>query len=306
MDKITRVVKKIKLIIIIYHIFDNYLTKVRYKLGKFETKTGATHTKFKEISGSVEYINKVFNEYFLYSGLPIEYIQGKSILEIGPGDNLGVALKFLVHGASKVVCVDKFYSKRNLQQQSQIYKAMRNELSPDERRIFDSIVKLDDNGLKFVSNKLEYIYGKGIEEVQVNTSFDMVISRAVMEHVYSLDAAFYNMDKILKPGGYMIHNIDFKDHGLFTSAGMHPLTFLTISDRIWDLMTKDSGKPNRMLIGYYKKKMNELNYEFKIAGIQYIESLNMRLIRPKLHSTFRNLSDEDLIIASVFLIAKKR
>lgn len=326
--------KRYKLIIIIYHIFDNYLTKLRYKLGKFETKTGATHTKFKDILESVKYIDKVFNEYFLYSGLPIEYIKNKRILEIGPGDNFGVALKFLVHGAAKVVCLDKFYAKRDLRKQSQIYKAMRSNLSQEERRIFDSIVKINNNKFEFVSNSLEYIYGKGIEEAldifaptykdynvassrgskgfrgkgvsPLPLNFDMIISRAVMEHVYNIDAAFYNMDKLLKSDGYMIHNIDFRDHGIFTSAGMHPLTFLTIPDKIWKLMTKDSGKPNRLLIDYYKKKMNNLNYEFKIVGVQYLEPNVITEIRPRLQPQFRNLNPQDLMVASIFLIATKR
>ncbi|MGI8731735.1 MAG: hypothetical protein ACR2LM_00335 [Pyrinomonadaceae bacterium] len=45
------------------------------------------------------------------------------VFELGFGDNVGVALKFIAAGATKVVCLDKFYSKRNLEQQRKIYLA---------------------------------------------------------------------------------------------------------------------------------------------------------------------------------------
>jgi hypothetical protein len=44
----------------------------------------------------------------------MDMLQDKRVLEIGPGGNAGVALKFLLAGAKQVVCLDKFYSKMEL------------------------------------------------------------------------------------------------------------------------------------------------------------------------------------------------
>ena len=68
------------------------------------------------------------------------------------------------------------------------------------------------------------------------------------------------MDELLLPGGYMIHKIDFRDHGMFSDKH-HPLTFLTIPGSLYTLMTHDSGKPNRRLISYYRRKTTELGYD---------------------------------------------
>jgi len=330
-NKLKQLVRKSKIAVIIYYIWNDYRTRWRFNSGDYETTNGSTHRKF-TILESLNYINVVFDDYLKYSGLTINDIRGKSILEIGPGDNFGVAIKFLVHGAAKVVCLDKFFSYRNTNQQYQIYEALRNQLNSEQKQIFDEVVRLDENKRSFEFNekRLKYVYGKGIEDSEglfEPNSFDFIISRAVIEHLYDTDRAFYVMDKLLSKNGYLIHKIDFRDHGMFTGGGMHPLTFLTISDSLWKLMTYNSGGPNRKLVNYYKKKMDELGYEYKILithilgiehdiiphkekiehGVDYSD-LTISLvnkIRPKLQKDFRRLSDEELIITGIFLVAKK-
>ena len=61
---------------------------------------------------------------------------------------------------------------------------------------------------------------------------DVIISRAVLEHVFDLDTAFGAMHRLLKPGGRMAHKVDLRDHGLFTDGGQNALEFLTVSDRL--------------------------------------------------------------------------
>jgi hypothetical protein len=53
------------------------------------------------LSDSLSYINNVFEGYLKYAGISTPDFQDKKILEISPGDNLGVALKFLAAGATK-------------------------------------------------------------------------------------------------------------------------------------------------------------------------------------------------------------
>jgi 2-polyprenyl-3-methyl-5-hydroxy-6-metoxy-1,4-benzoquinol methylase len=64
------------------------------------------------------------------------------------------------------------------------------------------------------------VIGVGIEAANTEfepATFDLIISRSVMEHTYQSDAAFRVMDWLLKPGGKMLHKIDFRDHGIFSS-----------------------------------------------------------------------------------------
>ena len=320
--------QKSKIMIIAYHIFDNWQTKRRFLSGNNESCSGSTHSG-KSLPESLAYINQVFDDYLHYSGISPFMLREKRILEIGPGDNLGVALKFLLAGAKQMVCLDKFHSKRDTEQQCQIYREIRTRLNDNERCIYDNIINLN-GGINIHTEKLKYLYGIGIEEadkILEPGSFDLIISRAVIEHLYDPDAAFSVMDSLLRSGGSMIHKIDFRDHGLFSGKGFHPLTYLTILDPVYKLMTYGSDKPNRRLLTYYTKKMTELGYDSKVLitniigsaleivphketvlhGVDYSESTIslIKTIRPHLQCRFKEMSDEELMVEGIFLIAKK-
>jgi hypothetical protein len=319
--------KRSKSMVIAYRIYDNWRTKKRFHSGNTESMHGSTHSKL-TLDASLDYIERVFQDYLTYSQLSLDHFRGKKILEVGPGDNFGVALKFLAAGAEQVVCLDKFYSKRNEDQQLSIYKALREKTEGEWRERFDCAIKLG-TGLDLNPDKLRYVHGVGIEESDRwldRGSFDFIISRAVIQDVYQIDAAFSAMDNLLVPGGYMLHKIDYSDQGMFSSREMNPLTYLTIPEPVYRLMAVDSGKPNRKLASYYRQKSRELNYDARLfvtaifgqgdlvphkekielnrdysrATLSLIES-----IRPKLTSPFRGLPDEELVASGGFLIARK-
>src|SRR5205085_8143922 len=317
-----------KALIIAHRIFDNWRRRRAFKSGNTVTAYGSTH-EFWSLERSVSYIEQVYREYLEYAGLGPEALRGRRILEVGPGDNFGVALKFLVAGATQVVCLDKFYSERNVDQQTRIYRELRKQLSPHEARVFDEAIKLD-NGIDVNPERLQYIYGHGIEkadQILEAGSFDFIVSRAVIHNVYDIDRGFEAMDRLLKPGGYMLHKIDLSDENMFSSRGMHPLTFLTIPERLYYLMASDSGKPNRKLAGDYREQMQKRGYEAKLLvssvlgegpliphretlepGVDYSKKILTLInqIRPKLAAPYRDRSDAELATTGIFLIATKK
>jgi SAM-dependent methyltransferase len=329
LTQVKHIAQKSKTAIITHHIYDNWRTKRRFRAGNIASTSGSTHTTF-SLHDSLHYIDQVFQEYLTSSGISKDSLRGQRILEIGPGDNVGVAIKFLVAGAKQVVCLDKFYSSHAWEQERNIYQALREQLTGVEKQIFDEVIDLN-SGIRGDSDKLTYLLGTGIEEAEAvydPASFDLIVSRAVFEHVYDPDAAFSVMEKLLKPGGYMLHKIDFRDHGMFSKHHHHPLTFLTIPDRVYRLMVYDSGKPNRKLVNYYRQTAaasgfatkiliaNIVGVEHEIAvhkeqalfGVDYHQRTIDLLsnIRPHLQHEFKSLPDEELMISSIFLIARKQ
>jgi SAM-dependent methyltransferase len=317
-----------KTILISHHIYDNWRMKRRFVAGDIESTSGSTHTSL-ALQDSLCYIDRAFDDYLVYSRLFHAALRDKRVLEIGPGDNLGVALKFLLAGARQVVCLDKFSSRQDCMQQRSIYRAMREALNDDEKQLFDAIVD-PEVGLPEDSAKLVSLFGRGIEEAEQvlePESFDLIMSRAVFEHVYDPERAFSVMHRLLKPGGYMLHKIDFRDHGIFSKHQHHPLTFLTIPDSVYRLMVYDSGKPNRKLLPYYRNKAagsgftarflithivvveNEIvpHKEEVISNVDYSDlTLSLlKSIRPRLQEEFKNMSDADLMVSGIFLIAQK-
>lgn len=330
MAQLKRLATKSRTMLIAYKIYHNWQFKKRFESGNTESQHGSTHTK-KSLAESLGYINTQFADYLKYSGLSLEELRGRNIFELGFGDNIGVALKFLSVGAEQVVCLDKFYSQRDQEQEREIYRALRETLSDDEQQLFDEAVDLSE-GIKVNADRLKCLYGADVEnspDLTGSALFDIVLSRGAIQDIYNPDAAFAAMDRLLKPGGLMLHKIDLSDQGMFRIYGMHPLSFLTISESVYRLMAVDSGKPNRKKMDYYRRKMQELGYDAKILITDIIgrggkgdlhphkeraelnvdyspETLALvQQIRPKLAGQFRQMPDEELLVDGIFIIAKK-
>jgi len=320
--------KKLKYIIVFFIILKNLQMKKNLKNQQFQDSCGST-TESMSIEESIKYIDTVFTDYLKFSSLQKELFKNKKVLEIGPGDNLGVALRFIILGVDKVISLDRFYSLRDKEKEKLIYKTIKQSLDSKSKEVFDNAITITDD-IKLNSDKLEYIYGFSFEESHElfqSKYFDFIVSRSVLEHINDLDKAFYVMDDILKPGGYFLHKIDLRDHNMFTGSGKHPLTFLTISNFIYKLMTNNSSLPNRKLINYYREKMTNLGYKYKIfiTGIVGMEDefskakleikknkdyndFNLSLIqeiKSKLNKQFKKLSETELLSNRIFLVAQK-
>lgn len=330
----TNVVKQIarqsRSAIIAAKIVDNLRARRRFARGNFESARGSTHRRL-TLDESLNYIYQQVQDYLAYGRLTEKDFEGKSIVEVGFGDNLGVALMFLAAGATRVICVDKFFSTANQAQQRRIYQALRDSLNDDQRKTFDEAIDLSD-GPKLNPKRLVSVYGVGAErlvEAVGDSQFDLIISRGALQDIPQPAAAFDEMSVVLKPGGLMLHKIDLSDQGMFRDSGMNPLTFLTIPEGLYKLMSSDSGNANRKLTGYYRRELCRRGYDTSVFYTSLIGhggkgnlleqcqgldlqspeagvSLDLvRKIRPRLAGGFRELSDEELIVDGIFLVARK-
>ncbi len=303
--------------------------KRSYARGTIEASLGSTHSSM-TIAESVAYIDLQYDDYRTYAGLGKEKVTVKKILEFGCGDNVGVALRYLADGATQVVCIDKFYSLRDPDHERRVYLEMRRRLSSEQRRAFDEVISLD-RGIEINQSRLRCIYGMELDQfaniaASEGELFDIVLSRAVIEEIYEPEPIFMAADRLLKNGGLMSHKIDLSDYGLFSSGGMHQLTFLTIPEWIYRKMASESGVPNRKPIGYYRSLMDRLGYDAKffissIIGVGDVvphkeniqlnvdygrdELLLVESMRRKLNPLFASLPAEDLLVSSIFLVAQK-
>lgn len=325
-DIVKRLARQSKTAIIIYKLIDNRRLRKRVASGDIETTHGSTLLK-QTRTESLAYIEKQFTDYIKYAGLSAESLKGKRIFELGPGDNLGVALRFLSAGAASVVCLDRFYSKRDPAYERSIYMTLQEILPAEERRRLDQAVNLRE-GVQFNPEKVQSVYGVTLEEfadtlAHDHEKFDLIVSCAVLEEIYDPDPVFAAMDRLLAPGGSMVHVIDLGDYGMFRQQRMHPLTFLTISEPIYKRMASDSGLPNRKRLGYYVQKMKELGYQSKFfvtsvlpngrlePAPEYVpgkfkhDSNLVAKIRSKLANDFKNLDEDQLLIDGMLLVGRK-
>lgn len=243
---------------------------LRRMTGRKDNPMGATHWAL-SLEQSLDYIETVFDDYLRYGGYSVEELMGMRVLELGPGDNFGVALRFLAAGAGEVVATDRFIPYRDPQRQRLIYEALIDRLDgPGRDRVAPVLGGPGDEP------DLDAVGLRNLDETPIEDAveilgggYDLIISRAVLEHVGNLPGAFSAMDRLLAPGGRMIHKVDLRDHNLF-AGDLNPLTFLTISDRTYRWMGEESaGLPNRVRISWYRSEMERRGYDarFLVAGL---------------------------------------
>ncbi len=289
-------------------------------------RQGATHRGL-PTEQSLRYIDEVFTDYVRYGGLAPERLAGASMLELGPGDNFGVALRLIAAGAERVTTLDRFITWRDPEQQRRIHRALVASLpAPEAERAAAALS--EDSRFGVDPSRIRVIQGVAAEDAPASLgerSFEVIVSRAVLEHVNDLSRAFSAMDRMIAPGGLITHKVDLRDHGLFTHGGHNPLTFLTIGDRLYRWMGENSGLPNRRLADSYREEMARREYDARVMVTHVIghepdivphpaevpqEMLDpaRRLIaevRPRLLPRYRVLSDEDLATAGIFMTASK-
>lgn len=274
-------------------------------------------------------INNTFSDYERYGGLDERRLRGAHVLEIGPGETMGVALRFSALGAERVTAVDKFVPLQTSPFHQRLYKRLIDDLSAPEQQRVAAAVSLAD-GVRFNPDRIQYIYGEGIEDAGPQLpqqSYDAIVSNAVLEEVYDLDRMFGVLDGLLKPGGRQVHVIDLRDYGMFTKHGFHPLEFLTIPDGVYRYMVESTGQPNRHRVDYYRTKLGSLGYQTRIYptwvvggtsrfedypvaleygrhyGAEHLELI--KSIRPRLLTRYQHLTDDDLLTASILIVATK-
>jgi SAM-dependent methyltransferase len=254
-----------------------------------------------------DYFQKCFDDYFEQLGVAEfgqdDFLRGKRILEYGPGDVPGVAILMVAHGASQVVCVDRFPLARMSPKNIQIVKIMLERLSRPLRDRAESCFRKPTHPESgFNPRFIDYLVRPSGLSGLVN-EVDLVLSRAVLEHVNDLPATFRDMYAALKPGGIAIHLVDLKSHGLHCN---NPLDFLSWPTWLWSLMYSAKGAPNRLRVNAYRDAAAQTGFEvIALKPTTLASPVDVRAIRPDLAKPFRELSEEDLSWLAFWLVYRK-
>jgi SAM-dependent methyltransferase len=294
-------------------------TRVTLAAGDINSDSGTLHSRLTPAE-SVEYIERVFEDYKLYGRFDRFF---GSVAEVGPGDSCGVALLCLQDGADRVDLVDRFYSQRNTHDQAAIYRALSDV--HDGVGCMLSKANLED---ETTFQRLQRHYGAAAAAEAFfsrNRSFDFIVSRAVLEHLYDPLAAIQFMISALNPGGRMLHKVDLRDHLMYSFAH-HELKYLEVPSALYGLLTRGSGRPNRVLFHRYKQAFEraDCNTELlvtRLAGVGDITphvpylQIDPRLrkeavkfvasVRSNFAHEFRAVSSEDLSVTGVFIVSQK-
>jgi len=269
-----------------------------------ETGRGSAEESVEDIAS---YFEGCFADYFrvleVDPGKIPGWLEGKRVLEYGPGDMPAVALLMLAHGAQEVICVDRFamisLNKKNV---GVLRRLIERLAAPARSRAEDCFRARGEPESGFRQERLRHIVQpSGLSGLR--DTADLVISRAVLEHTNDLSATFADLHAALRADGISVQKVDLRSHGLHRS---NPLDFLTWPTWLWWLMYSGKGVPNRWRVDRYRRDLREQALQvMHLAPTALAEPRDVSAVRPHLAEPFRDLSDEDLSWLGFWLVCKR-
>jgi SAM-dependent methyltransferase len=253
----------------------------------------------------VESVEGYFADYLSVAGLRPDDLEGLRVLELGSGDSYGVALKFIQHGARRVVCTDRFVSQRSISGETQVYRQLFESAGSEaERARISQAVRFTDDGFAIDESRIQTLQAPA-EELDRHLGgeqLDLVLSRATLEHVYDLDSVFRSISGLLRPGGRSVHEVDFRNHGLFAVHG--PVYFLRFPHGLWQLASSHSSLPNRRRKSDFLRLVAESGLVLdRMIDKELLSREEVRAARAYLPES--RISDEDLAVQGILFAATK-
>jgi SAM-dependent methyltransferase len=288
--------------IILRNILHNHRTRLRNWTG---LAGGYSGSRKEDAAGRARHLQGVFERYLEYTGWTPGDLAGKTVLELGPGDTLCVALQFARAGCAQAITFDRFrYDYR----------------SPDARGV-EQVLGLDASLHRNVDPRCgDHLRNAGF----ANGSIDLIVSNAVLEEIPNPGEALTTMTDLLRPGGVMAHQIDLSDYGIFSHHGFSRFEFLTIGDGLWRAMTTACGGPNRWLMNHYLERLESLGMQTRVLVTHLYDAgrltapierkallVDMKVsdeierIRPRLLERYQAIPAEILGVHGIFLVARK-
>ncbi len=255
------------------------------------------------------------------------------VVELGPGESVGVGLAALLCGASRYLAVDvvKHASTESnmqvLQELVALFKKGRD--IPDDTEFpymetkFEQNISprfildrdrmefcLSDQRIQSISDALmrpsranpisiSYVSPAYADSLIRPNSVGMITSHAVMEHVDKVEDAYRSMYKWLGYEGIMSHQIDFTSHDMSEYWNGH----WTFSDLVWKLMRgRKSYLLNREPFSTHIKLQHKVGFKvLKVIKIQNHDGVDREKLSPK----FVDMSEEDFSTSSAHIISTK-
>ncbi|MEO5378602.1 MAG: class I SAM-dependent methyltransferase [Magnetococcus sp. DMHC-6] len=169
--------------------------------------------------------------------------QEKTILELGSGSTNGVGYHIVARGAARCFCLEPFMPFAE-----QLDAKHRNAIQRDHPDVMTRVIR---------ATQWQEIPDRSIE---------LVISNAVLEHIYDFPALLEALIPKLKPQAYMLHMVDYRDHFF-----KYPLHFLQFSDRIWNRFL-DPGNMPRPRICDHINTFSAAGFNVRILGLKVIQT----------------------------------
>ena len=254
-----------------------------------------------EITRAVEYDFSVAEGWLdcleQYGGGAVD-LAGKSVLELGPGADLGTGLILLAMGAEKYAAVDvndladgasdEFYDKllERLADRADV-ETLRGELA---------------SARKNAGDKLQYHCNRDFDlSVLPDNSVDLIVSQAAFEHFDDVKRTVEQMSKLAMPGATLVCEIDLATHTR-RIRDRDPLNIYRYTDWFYNLM-KFRGSPNRVRPQDYRRILADAGWiNIEQYPLAVLDKNYLAQIQPSLAKQFKE--DPEMSQLSIAICAQ--
>lgn len=250
--------------------FANILDKLPLGLGYFLYRT------YQKKCGAFRLGNNPFGRLAILASFLDEmekfnfFLQNKQIVEIGPGWSLIIPVGCWLNGADKVTSVDLhpylmphvfIDDMSKMQRNPEKLISLFGKFA--EHKIFKERLKIFCDWDLSSMSICDLLARMGIEyrapadacALDIDDgSQDLHISITVLEHLSTavLEGVFKECVRVLKPGGWAVHEWDMSDHFSHSDKSITPINFLQYSEQKWEKYVANKFLyVNRLRVNYY-------------------------------------------------------
>lgn len=163
--------------------------------------------------------------------------------------------------------------------------------------LLDKIAEGDEKKKEHLSKCVKRI--KTLSSVDEGT-IDLVLSHSVIEHIPASDLVVFTQElwKVMRPGGLMVHVMDYRDHFF-----KYPFHFYQFSKQTWDRYL-NPGDLHRLRLSQHIKIL-ENNFSVVEIIVSERNEKAFNKIKNYIHKDFSEFSDQDLAVSSAVIILRK-
>lgn len=267
------------------------LNKLRYSLQGYKSPRPfpTSHVEH-ALSYDKTIISGFSNQLKAYTGSSQPFT-AKTILELGPGGDIGVAGILIDEGAKAYFALDKFDLWSLMPEE--FYEQLRKKLHSERAR------KEILNFKKGQNSDIHYLADSSLNVEPLPRSIDLIISQAALEHFDNPQKVINELSRKVQPGCVLCAEIDLQTHTRWIRES-DPNNIYRYPDWLYKLL-HFPGIPNRLRSADYQEILAENGWKnIRIIPLRKI-SEEQKHTTSGLASKFKN--SEDLDTLSIMVLA---
>lgn len=233
-------------------------------------------------------------------------LEGKRILELGPGADLGVGLITLMKGAAGYNAMD--INNLVASVPDGFYDALFGRMSKDCGVNAERLRELREQlelTRKGKNDRLNYVCRKDFDITQFkDAGVDIVFSQAAFEHFSDVGGAVKRLSRVVKKGAVIVAEIDLKTHSRWLRDA-DPLNIYRYGGFVYDVFSFPAT-PNRLRPRDYAGIFEANGWgDVRIIPLVRLDAGYADKISPSLDARFRDAGNQMDYLSVIFCATKK-